>query len=178
MQSMTGFGAGRAQDGAGEVLVQIASVNHRGCQVQLRGDLRDLALEELVRQEVRSVLMRGSITVQVQLPTARALPLDLERLAQGWRELNRLATELGAPPPALEQVAALCGAVGTLERQPGEAALRAALAAALTAMRAERARRRCAQRPSRGTHRPPRRAAAGSDAGGGGAPGALPRKPA
>jgi len=140
MLSMTGFGAGRARDGAGEVQVQISSVNHRGCQVQLRGDLRDLALEELVRQEVRSALGRGSITVQVELHAGRVLPLDLARLAHSWRELSRLATELGAPPPALERVAELGGANLRAELQPGEGALREALALAVGAMLSERRR--------------------------------------
>jgi uncharacterized protein YicC (UPF0701 family) len=140
MLSMTGFSAGRARDGVGEVQVQIASVNHRGCQVQLRGDLRDLALEELVRQEVRAALGRGSITVQVQLHSARVLPLDLARLAESWRELSRLACELGAPPPALERVAELAGASLRAELQPGEGALREALAQALAAMINDRRR--------------------------------------
>jgi uncharacterized protein YicC (UPF0701 family) len=140
MLSMTGFGSGRAQDGALAIEVQIASVNHRGCQVQLRGDLRDLALEELVRAEVRAALGRGSITVQVQLHSAQALPFDLARLAASWRELSRLAAELGAPPPALEQLAALGGAGFAAERKPGEGALRAALAQAVAAMLGERKR--------------------------------------
>jgi uncharacterized protein YicC (UPF0701 family) len=137
---MTGFGAGRARDGALEVELQIASVNHRGCQVQLRGDLRDLALEELVRQEVRSALGRGSITVQLQLHSTHVLPLDLTRLAQSWRELSRLAAELGAPPPALERVAELGGASLTGAPKPGEGVLREALAQAVAAMLKERQR--------------------------------------
>jgi uncharacterized protein YicC (UPF0701 family) len=140
MLSMSGFGSGRAQDGELVVEVQIASVNHRGCQVQLRGDLRDLALEELVRSEVRAALGRGSITVQVRLHCARVLPLDLARLAQSWRELSRLASELGAPPPALERVAELGGPALAAGLEPGEGALRAALDQAVAMMLAERRR--------------------------------------
>ena len=111
MLSMTGFGAGAASDARGRMGVQIASVNHRGCQVQVRGDLRDLALDELVRAEVRAALQRGSITVQVHFHPAHSAALgEREALAAAWRELAALAVELGAPQPALEQVAALVAA--------------------------------------------------------------------
>jgi uncharacterized protein YicC (UPF0701 family) len=55
MQSMTGFGQATAQDGHGTLTVQMASVNHRSCQVQVRSDLRDLAVDDLVRSETRRV---------------------------------------------------------------------------------------------------------------------------
>jgi uncharacterized protein YicC (UPF0701 family) len=135
MLSMTGFGAGAANDARGRMSVQIASVNHRGCQVQVRGDLRDLALDELVRAEVRTALQRGSITVQVHFHPAHSAAFgEREALAAAWRELAALAVELGAPQPALEQVAAL---VATRAPAAGPASgsledlLRRALAAAL-----------------------------------------------
>ena len=39
MPSMTGFGTGRAGDARGEIRIQVSSVNNRGCQIGLRGDL-------------------------------------------------------------------------------------------------------------------------------------------
>ncbi len=141
MLSMTGFGTGRAATANGTLSVQVASVNHRGSQVQVRSELRDLALEELVRQEVRAAAPRGSVTVQVQFLSSRSAAIDLGRVAATWRELAQLATELGAPPPALERVAALSAAEPA---QAGaghhEAPLRAALVEALAGLSASRRR--------------------------------------
>lgn len=140
MLSMTGFGAGRASDGLTDVLVQIACVNHRGCQVQVRGDLRDLALDELVRQDVRGALIRGSITVQVQVHSRQAVTVDLGRLAASWRELAALAAQLGAPVPTLEHVAQLGGAGIRAGDTVTDASLRAALAQAIAEVLKERSR--------------------------------------
>ncbi len=135
MLSMTGFGAGAASDARGRMAVQIAAVNHRGCQVQVRGDLRDLALDELVRAEVRSALQRGSITVQVHFHPAHSAALgERGALTTAWRELAALAAELGAPQPALEHVAALVAARAPAVGLAGdglEDLLRRALAVAL-----------------------------------------------
>jgi uncharacterized protein (TIGR00255 family) len=140
MLSMTGFGQGQAGAGERAVTVQISSVNHRGAQVNVRSDLRDLALDELVRSEVRAALVRGAITVQVQVGQGRRLAVDRERLAAAWRELAALAKELGAEPPRLERVAGLVGgdaAPGEGIEQPLRVALAAAIAAHLATRRRE-----------------------------------------
>jgi uncharacterized protein YicC (UPF0701 family) len=140
MLSMTGFGTGRVSDADGEVAVQIACVNHRGCQVQVRGDLRDLALDELVRQEVRTALVRGSITVQVTASVTNDAGFDLQGLAAGWRELAGLAARLGAPTPSLEQVALLGSGGAPRVAVASEARVRAALAQAIAGVLSERQR--------------------------------------
>ena len=132
MLSMTGFGQGQAGEGERTVAVQISSVNHRGVQVNVRSDLRDLALDELVRAEVRTALVRGAITVQVQIGQTRKLVVDRERLAAAWRELAELAKELGAEPPRIERVAGLMSG-GTTTGDGLEQPLRAALATAIAA---------------------------------------------
>lgn len=137
MLSMTGFGQGRARDQRGEVVVQIAAVNNRGCQVQVRGELRDLALEERIRQEVRNTLQRGSVTVQV-VWSGLAAQGDAAGLAAAWRELAALAHGLGAPVPTLEGVARLLPQ-HTAAPLP-EDLLVQALGQALVALRGERAR--------------------------------------
>jgi uncharacterized protein (TIGR00255 family) len=104
---MTGFGAGKASDGQGTVGVQIAVVNHRHCQVNVRCEPRDAALENHLRNRVRDRVERGSVTVQMGFESGSALGLDGQALAAAWRELAALAKELGAPVPALEQVARL-----------------------------------------------------------------------
>lgn len=104
--SMTGFGRSRLNEGGTTVEIQISSVNHRAIQVAVRGDNRDLAIDEDLRRRCRERLVRGSVTVQVVV-SAQAIPLDRARLAAAWRDLAALAAELGAPPPTLDRVAAL-----------------------------------------------------------------------
>ena len=109
MKSMTGFGEGRCQAGAGTARVAVAAVNHKTVSVQLRGDLRDLGLEEQVRERVRSTLGRGSANVQVVWEPTAVGGLDRERLIVAWRELAGLANELGAPTPSLADALAITG---------------------------------------------------------------------
>jgi uncharacterized protein (TIGR00255 family) len=140
MRSMTGFGAGQAEGNGTNVSVQIASVNHRGIQVQVRSDLRDLALDELVKQEVRTALQRGSVTVQVAVRSQQVLAIDRTRVAAAWEQLASLARELGAPLPTIDRVVSLV----TGEREGAstghDALLRTALTAAIAAMQTQRNR--------------------------------------
>jgi len=140
MLSMTGFGTARTPCPMGTLVVRIAAVNGRNLQLSVRSDLRDLGLEELIRHDVRERVGRGTVTVQVTLEGASAASgVDLARLRDAWTQLAALARELGAPPPALEQVANL------LPRRDDapeglETALRSALATALEAFLSERRR--------------------------------------
>jgi len=140
MRSMTGFGTGQAEGAGTVVTVQIASVNHRGIQVQVRSDLRDLAFDELVKQEVRNALQRGSVTVQVAVRSQQVLAIDRARVAAAWEQLASLARELSAPLPTIDRVVSLV----TGERESAgtghEGLLRSALSAAITEMQTQRQR--------------------------------------
>ena len=140
MRSMTGFGAGLAEGAGTVVTVQIASVNHRGIQVQVRSDLRDLALDELVKQEVRSVLQRGSVTVQVAVRSQQVLAIDRARVAAAWEQLASLGRELGAPLPTIDRVVSLVTGDRDSSGAGHEALLRAALAIAISEMQVQRQR--------------------------------------
>lgn len=109
MKSMTGFGEGRCQAAAGTARVAVAAVNHKTVSVQLRGDLRDLGLEEQVRERVRTTLVRGSANVQVTWEPSAAAGIDRERVAAAWRELAALAREIGAPDPTLAEALSVAG---------------------------------------------------------------------
>lgn len=140
MLSMTGFGAATIPWGPGTVTVQVGSVNNKGINIAVRGDLRDLTTEEAVRRLVRDALGRGSVTVHIAIATGRALAIDSERLAQAWQELAVLAKKLGAPAPALERVAGLSG-LGRPSEDTGLAeAVLAATAKALAEVQAARVR--------------------------------------
>lgn len=109
MKSMTGFGEGHCQAAGGTARVAVAAVNHKTISVQLRGDLRDLSLEEQVRDKVRTALVRGSANVQIIWEPAVAGGLDRERVAAAWRELASLAREVGAPNPTLSDALVVAG---------------------------------------------------------------------
>jgi uncharacterized protein (TIGR00255 family) len=160
MQSMTGFGQGSASDANATLTVQIAAVNHRGLQIQVRSDLRDLAADEQVKSEVRKALDRGAVTVQVRVVAASTLSVDRTKLAATWRELAALAQELGAPAPALERVASLVPAQGG-DATPGADLLPKALSAAIAAIQAERRREGAALTAAFRTHATALRALAG-----------------
>jgi len=99
MQSMTGFGIGQH----GPVEIQIATVNAKAVQINVRSDLRDLGLEESVRTRVREALTRGTVTVTVRCQPAEAVVgFDPQRLAAAWSALATVAQQLGAPAPTLE----------------------------------------------------------------------------
>lgn len=156
MRSMTGFGEGAAAAASGAAKVAVATVNHKSVSIQVRGDLRDLALEERIREQVRAAVARGSVTVQVAWTPAAAAGLDHARVEAAWRGLAEMAARLGAPPPALSDAlaaagrapddhAAAAGPVGlalgqalerldAARRREGEA-LRAAMRALLARMR-------------------------------------------
>ena len=136
MYSMTGCGQGRIDSDLGSVTVEVTSVNGKHCQVQLRGDVRDPAAEDLVRRRVREVLLRGHVQVHIgYLPTASA-GMDTGRVAAVWRQLQALAEEVGAPAPGLEVALQV---VPTSSAPPPAEMVGAALEAALDNCRAMRA---------------------------------------
>ncbi len=135
--SMTGFGQGVATAAGWRVQVALSSVNHKGQQIAVRGDLRDATLEDELRRLVRERVGRGALTVQVQIAGDAATGIDRERIAAAWRELAGLAQVLGAPPPTLDAAATLVqrssAAAETAPPPEVAAAVRAALATALAA---------------------------------------------
>lgn len=132
---MTGFGTARH----GRCEVQVATVNGKGAQINVRSEVRDLALEETVRARVRSAVARGTVTVSIAWQQQDPSGIDSERLGIVWRELAALATRLGAPPPTLESALSLASQ-GRREVSIDHAEVLQALDQALTALAAARAR--------------------------------------
>ncbi|NRA40229.1 MAG: DUF1732 domain-containing protein [Planctomycetes bacterium] len=106
MLSMTGFGSERIELAEGSLQIQVSAVNHRHCQVSIRSDVRDLALEERIRKLSREQLKRGSIHVNVQWQANSVSSLPIDQLRHCWQQFSALASELGAPEPRLEDLSA------------------------------------------------------------------------
>jgi uncharacterized protein (TIGR00255 family) len=148
IRSMTGFGAGRAAQGDEAVDVEVRSVNHKFCEVKVRLPRELAALEVEIARAVKERLARGGVEVSVRrsgAPSAVAPRIDVKLAAEYARAFEDLKSRLGLPGSVgLADVLAADGVVRLEERPPdvdaGREAVGAALAAALDALSAMRAR--------------------------------------
>ncbi len=148
IRSMTGFGSGTGASGGEEVGVEIRSVNHKYCEVKVRLP-RDLTtLEQEVTRAVKERLARGGVDVAVRrsgqalAPVPRVDAALAESYARAFAEVQaRLGLSGGV---TLAEVIAADGVVKLDERpvdlDSAREGLRRALAAALDALLAMRAR--------------------------------------
>ena len=147
MNSMTGYGRGRAEGEGLVVTVELKSVNHRFCDIHIRAPREYAALENAIGSTLRGRLGRGRIDVHLRRrggSSTRAV-VD-EDLARSYaEELQRV----GGGIPGVDQavsvqlLARLAGVVGVEEAEidaEGEwTTLEAALQQALTDLCAMRA---------------------------------------
>jgi uncharacterized protein (TIGR00255 family) len=145
---MTGFGTGRAVQDAETVDVDVRSVNHKFCEVKVRLPRELAALEVEIARAVKERLARGGIEVSVRRSGSQSTVVprvDAALAAEYARAFAELQQRLGlAGAVTLEDVLAAEGVVRVEERPPdleaGRGAVSAALAAALDALAAMRAR--------------------------------------
>ncbi|WP_226681205.1 YicC/YloC family endoribonuclease [Sutcliffiella horikoshii] len=85
VKSMTGFGRAEAKQGSYQVLVEMKSVNHRFCEINIRMPKQFLAMEEKMKKVVNSYLQRGRIemfiTIEGQDIHDKHLNVDWELLS-------------------------------------------------------------------------------------------------
>ena len=67
IKSMTGFGRGEYSDGKRVITIEIRSVNHRYCDIQVRMPRRYSFAEDAVRNSVKGHISRGKIDVQMSV---------------------------------------------------------------------------------------------------------------
>lgn len=135
MQSMTGYGSGRAALGEGHVVLDVRTVNHRYLDVRVRLPSRIQSRTPAVERILRARLQRGRVDVSARFE-GQTLPqptLDLDRARSVYQELTTLRDELnpGEPVPL-----ALLSSVPDLfitHREVDEEALDAALVGAAEA---------------------------------------------
>lgn len=102
MQSMTGYGSGRATLGDGHVVLDLRAVNHRYLDVRVRLPSRIQSRTPIVERAIRNRLERGRIDVTARLE-GQTLPqpsLDIERARAVYQELGSLRDALN-PDEAL-----------------------------------------------------------------------------
>ena len=96
MQSMTGYGSGRAALGEGQVVLDIRTVNHRFLDVRVRLPSRIQSRTQTVERVLRARLQRGRVDVSARFD-GQKLPqptLDVARARSVYQELASLRDEL------------------------------------------------------------------------------------
>ncbi len=98
LHSMTAFGRGEAEADGFRFTVEVRSVNHRFCDIQVKLPRRYSRFEEEIRKRVASAFSRGRIEVTVTadeaLEKAEHLTVDLELTKTYVRLLRSLQEEL------------------------------------------------------------------------------------
>jgi len=99
LHSMTAFGRGEAEADGYRFTVEVRSVNHRFCDIQVKLPRRYSHFEEEIRKRVASAFSRGRIEVNVTadeaLEKAEHLTVDLDLTKTYVRLLRNLQEELG-----------------------------------------------------------------------------------
>ena len=96
MQSMTGYGSGRAALGEGHVVLDLRTVNHRFLDVRVRLPSRIQGRTPAVERVIRARLERGRVDVTARFE-GQTLPqptLDLDRARAVYSELSAMRDEL------------------------------------------------------------------------------------
>jgi uncharacterized protein (TIGR00255 family) len=150
IRSMTGFGAGRAEQGGEAVAVEIRSVNGKFCEVRARIPRELAALEPGIAKAVKARIARGVVDVTLRRDGASTLggavpEINVPLAAAYAKALREMQSELGLSGElGLSDLAGLDGVVGLAERAPdtreAEAAGLSALDQALSALEEMRGR--------------------------------------
>lgn len=143
LQSMTGFGSGRAVVGDEEISVELKSVNHKFCEVKARLPRELALLEPIVLKTVKDRLARGAVDVAVRrssVNSSASVPsVDLALAKEYRRALSEIAKAAGVDDaPRLQDIALQPGVMRLEERgvdvEKAQAALVTALDMAITAL--------------------------------------------
>lgn len=132
MQSMTGYGSGRATLGEGHVVLDLRAVNHRYLDVRVRLPSRIQSRTPTVERIIRSRLERGRIDVTAQFE-GQTLPqptLDVDRARTVYQELGELRDALSPDDPLPLSVLSCVPDLFVVSRAIDEDALEQALVAA------------------------------------------------
>jgi uncharacterized protein (TIGR00255 family) len=144
MQSMTGYGSGRAALGEGHVVLDLRTVNHRFLDVRVRLPSRIQSRTPTVERVIRARLERGRVDVTARFE-GQTLPqptLDLDRARAVYGELAALRDALNPDEPLplalLSSVPDLFVSNGSIDEEALDRSLGEAAEAACNAVMAMR----------------------------------------
>jgi uncharacterized protein (TIGR00255 family) len=101
---MTGFGRAVADtEGAAGVrtrwVVEARSVNHRGFDLKIRCADLDPGFEAEIARIVKATIERGAVVVLIREDRTTARGLDVDRISDTYRELDRIRLSVGSSSP-------------------------------------------------------------------------------
>ncbi len=129
MQSMTGYGSGRATLGDGHIVLDLRAVNHRYLDVHVRLPSRIQSRTPMVERVIRSRLERGRIDVTTKFE-GQTLPqptLDIDRARAVYEELGSLRDALSPDEPLPLSLLSCVPDLFVVSREIDEKALEQAL---------------------------------------------------
>lgn len=101
IQSMTGFGRGEVTAGGRQITVEIKSINHRYCEVQVKLPKKYNALEDKLRQYLTGALSRGKIDLFIKTEdregSSQEMRIDKGLALKYHNEIRDLAASLSIP---------------------------------------------------------------------------------
>ncbi|MDO4580987.1 MAG: YicC/YloC family endoribonuclease [Bacillota bacterium] len=122
VKSMTGYGAGSAQDDDYQLTVEMRSVNHRFLEVYCRMPRQLSSLEEQLKKRIGAALSRGKVDVFVtyeQISVKKpVLTVDKELAISYYKAMSEVAEQLRLPSD--DQVHHLVSYPGVLTLQKSE----------------------------------------------------------
>lgn len=104
LQSMTGVGFAAGPSEAGDVRIEVRSVNGRGFAAKLRVPSACSAYEAAIEELLRARIARGTLTVVVERGQQGAALPDAAALRSVAEGLRAIAAELRLEPPRLADV--------------------------------------------------------------------------
>lgn len=104
MRSMTGYGTAEGNVGKGRLFVEVKSVNHRFCDINLKLPPKMGVLEPYIRKYIQDKFSRGKIDVffkeKRQLFGGVKLAIDIDLAKQYRKSFRKLSSALGLPKEA------------------------------------------------------------------------------
>ena len=98
LKSMTGFGKGEGDTALGKLYVEVRSVNHRYCDINIKLPKRLTPFENRIKETIRSQVSRGRIDVSLKLDNLGEekiqLHVDLHLAEQYYQVLQSLREKL------------------------------------------------------------------------------------
>jgi len=98
LKSMTGFGRAEGETSLGRVIVEVRSVNHRYCDINIKLPKRLGPFENRIKELIRSRVSRGRIDVSLRLDSLGEekvqLSVDFDLAQQYYRVLHELKEKL------------------------------------------------------------------------------------
>ncbi|WP_251549098.1 YicC/YloC family endoribonuclease [Neobacillus muris] len=101
--SMTGFGRGRAESGSFVVNLEVKTVNHRFCEMNIRMPRQLSQIEDKIKKTLNQYIRRGRVEVYVSLEgegaITRNLQVDWSLVEQYYQFINQAREKYGIDEP-------------------------------------------------------------------------------